>query len=69
MVIYECGNVARNDVTCSNLKTTCLITTTSSNALCHSSRNLVTNCDSNRRKKEYAFMYPNFGCASFMFKG
>ncbi len=48
---YEFGDVARNDVTCSNLRITCLVITTSSNALCHSSRNLVTNCDSNRKKK------------------
>jgi hypothetical protein len=46
---YKCGNVVGNDVTCTNLRTTCLIRTTSSNAFCHSPRVIQI------FKKEYEF--------------
>ncbi len=48
---HESGSEARRDVTCNASGITSPAITTSSRALCHSSRNLIINCDLYREKE------------------
>ncbi len=57
---HEGGSEARRDVTYNDSRITSLATTASCRAPCHSSRNLVTDCDSNWEKENMHSWIPTW---------